>query len=109
MPSALDFYSQTRVFLPKKIGNATIENALEVADAVGCIEIVIRHIAQNERLTLNKTCEDTIKSFAIDKLSLARASKILIAWKKWTWSYSSNMGQLPKLSDCTQFLYEIKQ
>jgi hypothetical protein len=109
MATTLDFYSQTRISLPDQMGRATLKNVLEAADAVGCIEITIRHIAQAEGPALNKTCEDSLNEFGIHKLTLARAKHILSLWKKWTWPYAANIGQLPKLSDCTQFLYDLKR
>lgn len=109
MPTTQDYFKQTRVSLPKKIGAATIKNALEVCDAVGCIETVIRHISANSGIALNKRCEEALSEFKMEKLSLAQANKILTTWKKWTWQYPGISGDLPKLSDCTQFLYNISK
>lgn len=111
MPTTQDYFKQTRIALPDQMGRATMKNVLEAADAVGCIEITIRHVSQKEGLPLNKLCEDVLAEFKMNQLTLARARKILSVWKKWTWPYHPNglNGDLPKLSDCTQFLYDLKR
>lgn len=111
MPTTQDYFRQTRISLPDQIGRATIKNVLEACDAVGCIEITIRHTAEKEGIPLNKFCEDVLAGFKMDCLTLARARHILSLWKKWTWPYHPNglSGDLPKLSDCTQFLYDLKR
>lgn len=105
-PSTLDYYHQSKPYIPSKVGSLTLFKAAELSDAINCIRTVCQHIYQSAGYEVPERHLARLQYFNGESLSLAKAVKIVRLWQRWT---GRNSTELPQLVTVEGFLFALRE